>query len=99
MSRPLQGGMPNIEFFALLFAVISGNFVCVQADPLQDPSTAAPKCKNPLSERVFAIHPCLTAQQLLALELAGERFARHLTGLGSPLNTAAGVPARPASRP
>ena len=36
---------------------------------------------------------------LLALELAGERFARHLTGLGSPLNTAAGVPARPASRP
>lgn len=86
MSRPLQGGMPNIEFFALLFAVISGNFVCVQADPLHDPSTAAPICKNPLSKRVVAIHPCLTAQQLLALEFAdalnvmtGRLYRQHIT--------------------
>jgi hypothetical protein len=86
LSRGLQGGMPNIEFFTLLFAVLSGNFVCVQTDPLHDPSKAALKCKNPLSKRVFAIHPCLTAQQLLALELAdalnvmtGRLYRQHIT--------------------
>ncbi len=100
---PLMGLFGTVIGMIELFGATGG----VGADPLQVAHGISVALYNTAFGLIVAI-PALIFWRyfrarvdgyLLALELAGERFARHLTGLASPLNPGAGVPARPAQRP